>query len=208
MPEYTHMLIPDRVDFVPDPRHVGTFLASLEWTGAAPLKPAVTASRFSGTVRSLANRFTGRMEAYAMRKAEAVHSLADVPRVLKGFDDYTLTVAGNGPPRLSAFEFDYAGVYDFLVQACLRAGVESRSDPYDEVTLERGVAFFGRPCDAGNRSGTFHHPSALEVIEVPSAGCARFCIEFGFGNLLFPAIAESMVRVSPGHVLKPSISPR
>jgi hypothetical protein len=39
MPEYTHTLIPDRVNFAPDPKQVGSFLTSLMTLGAAPLMP-------------------------------------------------------------------------------------------------------------------------------------------------------------------------
>ena len=65
MPEYTHTLIPDRVDFAPDPKQVGAFLASLVSMGAAPLKPTITISKLSGGGRSFANPFTGKTETYA-----------------------------------------------------------------------------------------------------------------------------------------------
>ena len=42
MPEYTHTLIPDGVDFVPDPQQVADFLVALVAIGAAPLKPTST----------------------------------------------------------------------------------------------------------------------------------------------------------------------
>jgi hypothetical protein len=52
MPEYSHTLVPDRVDFDPDPIQVGAFLASLVSIGAAPLKSAITVSKLSGEVRT------------------------------------------------------------------------------------------------------------------------------------------------------------
>ena len=50
MPEYNHTLIPDRVDFVPDPKQIGTFLSSLVSIGAAPLKPAISVAKLTGKV--------------------------------------------------------------------------------------------------------------------------------------------------------------
>jgi hypothetical protein len=192
MPEYTHTLIPDRVDFAPAPEQVGAFLASLVSMGAAPLKPAITVSELSGEVRSYANPFTGKTETYAMRKAETIQDLSGVPTALDGIEDYILTLMGKGPPKLRAFEFDFKGTYDFLVHCCLRAKVVSTSDFHDEVPIERKVEFFGRPCSSEDRQGIFHNPNTLEVIEVPKAGCARFWIEFEYGKMLFPAIKDSL----------------
>jgi len=197
MPEYTHTLIPDRVGFTPDPKQVGAFLASLVSIGAAPLKPAITVSRLSGEVRSFVNPFTGKTETYPTRKADKVKDLSGVPAVLRGLDDYNVTLAGKGPPKLRALEFDFKGPYDFLVHSCLRAEVVSTSDWHDEVPIKRKVEFFGRPCSSKDRLGIFHNPNTLEVIEVPKAGCARFWIEFEYGKMLFPPIADRLELIEP-----------
>ncbi len=192
MPQYTHTLMPDRVDFVPDPKQVGMFLSSLAAIGAAPLRPEITASMLSGEVRTFKNPFTGKADSFAMRKAEKLKDLTAVVGALKGLDDYNITMTGKGPPELPAFTFDFKGTYDFLVHCCLRAEVISTSDWHDEVPSKRKVEFFGRPCSPKDRLGIYHNPNTLEVIEVPNAGCARFWIEFEYGKMLFPAIEDRL----------------
>jgi hypothetical protein len=197
MPEYTHTLVPDRVEFVPAPKQVDIFLSSLVSIGAAPSKPAIRLSKLSGEVRTLRNPFTGKSESLPMRKSETLKDVAALPSALAGVDDYTVSVSGKGPPKLAAFAFDFKGEYDFLVHCCLRAEIVSTSDWHDEVPIERQVEFFGRPCSADDRLGVFHNPNTLEVIEVPNAGCARSWIEFEFGKMLFPAIDDRLDLMEP-----------
>jgi hypothetical protein len=197
MPEYTHTLIPDRLDFVPDPKQVGMFLSSLAAIGAAPLRPEITASMLSGKVRTFKNPFTGRIDSFAMRKAEKLKDLTAVVGALNGLDDYNITMTGKGPPELPAFTFDFKGTYKFLVHCCLRTEVVSTSDWHDEVPIKRKVEFFGRPCSPNDRLGIYHNPNSLDVIEVPNAGCARFWIEFEYGKMLFPAIEDRLDLIEP-----------
>ena len=197
MPEYTHTLVPDRVDFVPDPKQVSSLMASLVSMGAAPLKPSITVSKLSGKVRSAVNPFTGETLTFPMRKVKELKGLTGVPVALKGLDDYNLTITGKGPPTMPAFEFDFKGEYDFLVTCRLRQDVVSTSDPHDEVPVKQTAEFFGRPCAPKNRMGIFHNPNTLKVIKVPKAGCARFCIEFEFGKMLFPPIEDRLDLIEP-----------
>ncbi len=197
MPEYTHTLIPDRVDFVPDPRQVGAFLNSLVSLGAAPLKPTVAAAKLSGVVRTFTNPFTGKTDSFPMRKAETLKDLSAVPGALKQVDDYNVTLTGKGPPKVPAFVFDFQGKYDFLVHCCLRAEVVSTSDWHDDVPIKRKVDFFGQPCSSKDRLGIYHNPNTLEVIEVRKAGCARFWIEFEYGKMLFPRIEDRLDLMEP-----------
>jgi hypothetical protein len=200
MPEYTHTMIPDRLDYAPDPTQVGAFLASLVAIGAAPLRSAITVFTLSGEVRSFVNPFTGKTETRARRKAENVADLSGVPTALRGLDDYNVMVTGKGPPKLPAFEFDYKGEYDFLVHCCLRAEVVSTSDYHEEFRIKRKVELFGRPCSSENRLGIFHNPNTGEVIEVPNAGCARYWIEFEYGKMLFPPIEDNLEIIEPSIV--------
>jgi hypothetical protein len=192
MPEYTHTLIPDRADFVPDPKQVGTFLSSLVSIGAAPLQSTLSISKLSGEVRTFKNPFTGETESFAMRKADKLKDVAAMPGALKALDDYNVTLDGKGPPKLPAFTFDFQGTYDFLIHCCLRAEVVSTSDWHDEVPIDRKVEFFGRPCSSKDCLGIYHNPNTLKVIEVPRAGCARFWIEFEYGKMLFPPIEDRL----------------
>ena len=197
MPEYTHTLIPSRVDFVPEPQQVGAFLSSLASIGAAPLRPAIMVSKPSGKVRSYRNPFTGMDESMALRTTSKLKDLAAVPRKLQALDDYDVTLSGKGPPKLPAFKFNFHGTYDFDVACRLRAEVVSTSDWHDEIPIRRKVEFFERPCNPKDRLGIFHHPSTLKVIEVPKAGCARFWIEFEFGKMLFPRIKDRLDILEP-----------
>ena len=43
----------------------------------------------------------------------------------------------------------------------------------------------------------FHNPTTLEAIEVPGAGCARFWIDFEFGNELFPEVGANLDLLNP-----------
>jgi hypothetical protein len=200
MPEYTHTLIPDRVDFVPETRQVSAFLDDLASIGAAPLKPEITVAKLSREVRSYVNPFTRKTESFPMRKAVKVKDAFGLSKALKGLDDYNVTVSGKGPPKVPAFAFDFTGKYDFMVRCCLRPEVVSTSDWHDEVPIKRTVQFFGQPCSATDRLGVFHNPNTLELVEVPNAGCARFWLEFEFGNMLFPAIEGSLDLIEPSIV--------
>src|SRR5208283_6207450 len=97
MPEYTHTLIPERVDFVPEPEQVAAFLASLVSIGAAPLEPEISVRKLSGPVRSFANPLTGKTDFYQMRKPQKVEHLTAIQGALSRLDDYNLTVVGKGP---------------------------------------------------------------------------------------------------------------
>jgi hypothetical protein len=200
MPEYSHTLIPDHEDFVPDSRRIGTFLSSLVSIGAAPLKPTISVSKLTGEVRVFTNPLSGKTDSITMRKANNLKNLAAVPAALKELDDYNVTLVGKGPPKLPAFTFDFKGTYDFLVHCCRRPEVVSTSDWHDEVPVKRKVVFFDRPCSPNDRLGIYHNPNTLEVIEVPKAGCARFWIEFEYGKMLFPPIVDRLDLIDPAIV--------
>jgi hypothetical protein len=197
MPEYSHTLIPDRVDFAPKPEQVRAFLDSLVSLGAAPLKPNVAVAKLSGEGRSVVNPFTGKTEKFPMWKIVKVTDNASIPKTLRGLDDYSVRLSGKGPPKLPPFEFELKIKYDFLVHCSLRAEVVSTSDCHDEFAFKRKVAFFGQPCSAKDRLGVFHNPKTGKVIEVPKAGCARFWVEFEFGKMLFPDIENRLDIIEP-----------
>ena len=200
MPEYSHTLIPDRVDYEPAPKQVADFVTALVELGAAPLDPILTINTLSGETRSGVNPFTGKTETFPIRKSKTLESIATIRSAVEGMDDYNVVMIGKGPPEVPALEFEYDGPYDLLLNCCLREAPVSTSDYHDEVQadLEQKPPFFGRPCDTTMQTGIYHNPSTLEVIEVPNAGCARFWIEFEYGNL-FPNISNGL------DVLEPSI---
>lgn len=66
----------------------------------------------------------------------------------------------------------------------------------------RDVPFFGTACKPGTETGIFPNPWSGDVIEVPEAGCARFWIEFEFGDFLFPDVTGILEIFSPSIVAK------
>jgi len=197
MPEYTHTLIPGRVDFVPEPQQLSNFLATIETIGATPLEASITLSKLTGQVRTFQNPFTGLTESSPIRSSEKLQSIDALPAALTDCKDYNIALIGKGPPRLPAFVFDFDSRYDFIVRCCQREAVVSTSDWHDEVAINKKVKFFEEQCSPDDRLGIFHHPDTLKVIEVPHAGCARFWIEFEFGKSLFPKIEDRLDLIEP-----------
>jgi hypothetical protein len=200
MPVYTHTLIPDKVDFAPEPEQVRAFLDGLMKLGAAPSKATIMVAKLSGESRSFVNPFTGKSESFASRKGTKVKDSSGIPKALVGLSDFDVTITGKSPTKVAPFEFDFKGTYDFIVRCCLRPEVVSTSDWHDEVPIKQKVAFFGKPCSEKDRKGIFIHPDTLKIIEVPKAGCARFWIEFEFGKMLFPKINKSLDLIEPAIV--------
>ena len=200
MPQYTHTLIATSVDFAPDPKQVSGFLGTLISMGAAPLDPAISVSKLSGEVRSIKNPFSREAHSYRARTTKEVKDLAGASNALAGIDDYNIALAGKGPPGMPALVLDFQGKYDFAILCCLRAEIVSTSDWHDEIAVKRRVEFFGRPCSPKSRRGIFHNPHTRKTIEVRKAGCARFWIEFEYGNMLFPAIESSLELLAPAIV--------
>ena len=204
MCEYTHVLIPNRVDFVPDTADVGAFLASLISIGAAPLNPTIAISKLTGEVQTFTNPFTLELDSRRIWTGECLNEIADTRAKLQGLDDYNVSLNGMGPPALPAFVFDFKDAYAFSVRCCLRAEIVSTSDWHDDFVIgqkkglsERKVEFFGRPCRPTDRLGLYHNPTNMEIIEVPNAGCARFWVEIEFGKMLFPRIESRLDVIEP-----------
>jgi hypothetical protein len=205
MPEYTHTLIPTRVDFVPAPDQIRDFLKSLTKIGATPLHAAVSVSMPSGKVRTVTMPFTEQTLTLPILKFKKLKGFSSVPTAVEGLADYNVIVEGKGPPKLPAFAFDFEGGYDFLIRCCVRPMVVSTSDWHDETPLHligqtsappKAVSF-GEPCSPQQRLGIFHNPNTLAIIEVPNAGCARFWIEFEYGKMLFPRIEDRLDLMEP-----------
>ena len=200
MSEYTHTLISEKVNFVPDPSQVETFLGTLTSLGAAPLQPTITVGQLSGKVNTFKNPFTGETTAFPQWKGKQLKNLSQLTAALRDLDDYNVYLAGKGPPKVPAFTFQFKGPYGFSVHCSLRANVVSMSDWHGDVRIKRKVKFFGEPCNPKARMGVFTHPETLQAIEVPNAGCARFWIEFEFGKMLFPKIKDKLDLFAPSIV--------
>ena len=200
MPEtYCHTLIPERIDFVPQPQQVARFLDDLVKLGAAPLEASLRVGKPGGFLTGI-NPVTREAYTIPRRLYTPVGAVADVPAALSGLEDYDLRFSGKGPPRIPSLRFDIESIYAFDVLCCLRPEVVSTSDWHDSATIVRGAPSFGQPDRSHNRLGIFHHPSTNEIIKVPNAGCALFWIEFEFGKWLLPQIVDSLDLLEPSIV--------
>jgi hypothetical protein len=200
MPEYTHTLIPDRSDFVPEPKQVASFFEGLIELGAAPTNGQIRGVRLSGESRSFLNPFTKAMDSFPIWKPMEVDGLAAITMAVEELNDYNLILEGEGPPKVPALLFSNEGRYGFAVHCCLRREVVSTSNWHEESPIKRSVTLFGQRCTLENRLGIFSHPDTLAIIEVPNAGCARFWIEFEFGKMLFPEIDDRLDLMEPSIV--------
>jgi hypothetical protein len=182
MSEYSHILIPESADFVPEPTHVESFLSSLISIGAAPLNHAIRVSKLRGESRILWRPSTGHARTLLMRTPEKLQELNAIPGALSAMEDYDLALDGKGPPQLPAMTLDFNGAYPFSVCCHLRAEAISLSNPRNPLRNTKATRHVGQMC---------------AVLESPSAGCARFWIEFKFGKLLFPRDQNSADAIEP-----------
>src|SRR5262245_25761631 len=114
---YTHMMIPDQVDYAPRPGQVADFFAALIEIGAAPVAPKLqaqadfepltyaTRKSWAAQFRTGTNPLTGEAIAIPRYTAEFgdVAKLREALRALQGLDEYEVSIFGSGPPKLSLF---------------------------------------------------------------------------------------------------------
>ncbi len=196
--QYTHLLIPERADFVPPPAQIASFLEGLVNLNSAPSKAAIRVAKHSGKFRTGSDALTGEKISIPVRDFASLGSISDIPERLVGLGDYDVVFSGQGPPKLSPFTLytttdsegsAFKGTYSYEIRCRLRA----------EVVSTCAEPPFGSPCPSERQSGIFRHPNTGTTIEVPNAACARFWIEFQFGKWLLPRIDRSL------NVLEPSI---
>jgi hypothetical protein len=189
--QYSHLLIPDRADFVPQPEQVAAFIEGLVRINAAPLEAIFRVAKLSGESWRGRDPLTGNEIFVPRRNFTTVRNLSDVRAQLVGLDDFDVLASGQGPPFLPPFalftmtgsqESEYSGPYGYELRCHLRAEAVSTSE----------VPLFGSPCRAEQGTGIFRNPMTGVTIVVQNAGCARFWVEFGFGKWLFPKIGESL----------------
>ncbi len=214
--QYTHSLIPDRVDFAPHPQQVVAFCDGLTKLGGAPLQSALRVGKLSGQFRTGWNPLTGTKSQIPRRDYSRLKDISEISEQLKGLDDYILAMSGKGPPRIPPFslynvtdlekpqsseptDYEFRGTYSLEVRCCLHAEAVATSNWHDETSIPR-EAPFGDPCPAKDRTGSFHHPCTGAIIRVPKAGCARFWIEFEFGKWLLPRIYDDLNLLTPAIV--------
>src|SRR5262245_47496403 len=114
MSEYVHTLIPTKVDFVPQPTQVGSFLTALDHLGATPLKPQITVAKSTGKSDTVANPFTGQAESYVVRKGVKAKSLTAIPKALSGASDYNVMISGQRP-KTAPLQLKFRGAYEWAL---------------------------------------------------------------------------------------------
>jgi hypothetical protein len=193
---YSHLLIPVHPDCVPLPAQVTAFLEGLTNFGSAPLNAAIKISKLSGKVRTGRNSFTGETVTIPGREHFALQSLDAIPEGLQRLEDYTVSLSGEGPVKNRPF-----GVY-------LPSDPEWQSEietaQYYEVscnlresTVSMSEGSWMKPCTLERGEGVFRNPWNNETVQVQNAACARFWIEFTFGNWLVPRIERSLDLLPP-----------
>lgn len=196
--QYSHLLIPEHRDFTPQPAQVAAFFEGLVALNSAPLEATVRIAKSSGKVRTAVNPVTGETLSIPVRDFASLGSISDIPEQLTALDDYDIIMSGHGPAKLPPFtlytfteseEKEFKATYGYEVRCSLRPVVVSMCQ----------TPPFGSPCPSEMRTGIFRHPQTGATIEVPNAACARFWIEFQFGNWLFPKIGNH------SNLLEPSI---
>ena len=194
---YSHLLIPEDRDAVPLPSQIVSFLDGLLEQGSAPREASSQIGKHTGKVRTCKDAITGKvLFTVPVREFFPMESVRAIADVLDGLEDYTLRSSGKGPPERLLFEL-------YLPSAAGRPS-EIQTEYYYEVDVhlrEASVAMsegaWLKPCVSQNDEGIFRNPWNNGVIKVPRAACARFWIEFMFGNWLAPKIDKTLELLPP-----------
>jgi hypothetical protein len=193
---YSHLLIPVRPDFVPQPAQVAVFLEGLAERGSAPWEPSIRIGKHSGTVLTAKNIYTGEVITVPRRDFIPLENLDAIPASLDGLPDYLLNFSGKGPSMHSPLRLylpddrecqtEVSAEYFYEVNFNLR-----------ESSVSMSEVSWTQPCASHVGEATFRNPWNNAVIIVPNAACARFWIEFKFGNWLVPKIEGSFELLPP-----------
>jgi hypothetical protein len=192
MPEYSHLLIPDRFDYIPRPNQIVLFFSSLFKIGGAPHNASFKMIVPSGQKREVKNPFTGQSESWPVCNHTEFNSVDQISSAISELQDYRVVMSGKGPPAIHPLKFNFSGQYDFCVYCHVRPEIVSMSNWHGDNQSELEVTYFGEPCSQDNTIAIYTHPNTFEKIEVSNAGFARFWIEFEFGKSLFPDIHDSL----------------
>lgn len=188
---YSHLLIPDSIAFAPQPAQVTAFLEGLLKLGSAPLDATIQISKLSGKVRTGRNAFTGEIITIPARELVTLADLDAISSGLDGLNDYILFFSGKGPTEQQPFKLylpsDRKWQSDFRNEHFYEVAFNLRASAV--LLTEESLS---RPCTIQGGEGIFQNPWNNEVIKVSNAACARFWMEFKFGNWLVPKIDKSL----------------
>jgi hypothetical protein len=153
--QYSHLLIPDRVDLAPHPKQVADFLQNLMALNSAPLEATFRVAKLSGALRRGLSALTGEEIYIPKRELTSSGSISDVEKQLAGLEDYDVSMSGQGPAKMpplslrsnmTSEDLEFKGAYAYEVSCHLRAGVVSTCEPS-----------FGMPCTPEKRNGIFRN---------------------------------------------------
>ena len=193
--QYVHLLIPNRMNFVPRPSQVTAFIACLIEVGSAPLNPTFRIGKLSGKLRFGTDSVTGQRISIPRRDFTQFQSASELTKHLSGLEDYDLVISGQGPASIPPFavftiaggrQTEYIGTYAYDVHCHARKEPVSMCDDPP----------FGSPFSFEGE-GVFCHPTSEATIRIPNAACARFWVEFEFGKWLFPMVGTSLAVIRP-----------
>lgn len=198
---YTHLLIPERPDFIPQPQQIVAFLEGVVELGSAPLEPKLKLGT-PAAPRIGRNPATGETLSIPTRAFVAFPGIADAAQQLVGLNDYDLIMEGQGPPPLPPFKLysadapgvtEWTGSYAYEISCCLRKEPVSLSQTAPTGKLH------------SSKSRIPPDPSAAESTkESAKAASARFWIRFRFGKWLIPNIGKDVDLLQPS-ILKTTI---
>jgi len=214
METYIHTLICVDPQYVPQPHQVVGFLEAL----VAVSNFQVVAPSRGESALPLVMKPTGEFRKFKcssgewetssvpMMSREQPDSIACIDRFIQGAVSYRVRLAGEwslADTPLVLYTPDklrYEKTYWCMVSCECRPEPVSTSYWDDMIGPNvRNIPSFGSPCGPDRTSGTFPNPWTRKAIEVADAGCARFWIEFEFGDFLFPSVDGTL------EVLRPAV---
>jgi len=211
---YIHTLIAADSAFVPSPAQVAGFFDGIVSTAnfriVAPshrVPPGPVVMKPNGQFRKITLP-SGESESIPRLSGERPESLADIARFIESLAYFRVSLSGewkltDTPLVLfTPHKIQYEDTYRCSVSCECRPKPVSTSAWDSEAGPNiRDVPMFGSACKPGT-TGIFPNPWSGDVIEVPEAGCARFWIEFEFGDFLFPDVNGTLEIFSPSIVAK------
>ena len=193
---YRHLLIPQNPEFVPELENVSNFYSELQALEALPKDSKYVAVTFTGKTRRYAeDPNTGKViygPEFKVDRFTDLQGATDCERRERAFDLWT---EGEGPTAIPPFELCGANcpnvrwekAYEYRVNCKLR-GKPSR-------LLCNPVMC---KCEyKADEEGIFKNPWNDADIETSGLAWARFTIEFGIGNWLWPMITDHLDILDP-----------
>jgi hypothetical protein len=195
--QYSHLLIATPLDYAPRASDIARFFRALALLGAAPMREKSEVRKGTGQVRKLWHPFRQQEIALPIYDHVRLQSMAECERVIGALSDYSVTMAGVGPPARPPLVLNFDGEYSLAVRCHVRPTPVVMSQPHEEWGREPEpqIDFKEDPDTA-----TFRSPTTGRVFKLPGAGFARFWIEFELGKFLFPEVHDTLDLLDPAIV--------